>query len=66
MADAMLRMEQGGVYRPVLSVHDELIAEADEGTGDVHEFESIMATVPEWASGCPVVAEGWTGTRYHK
>lgn len=66
MADAMLQMEKGGVYRPVLSVHDELIAEAPLGQGDVHEFEQLMATVPAWAKGCPVKAEGWRGERYHK
>lgn len=66
MADAMMRMYEGGVYFPILSVHDEAIAEADEGTGDVHEFEELMATTPDWAEGCPVKAEGWSGKRYKK
>lgn len=66
MAEAMLRMERGGLYQPVLSVHDELIAEADLEKGDVHEFEQLMAECPPWATGCPVVAEGWVGERYHK
>lgn len=66
MADGMLRAEVTGVYQIVLSVHDELIAEADEGTGSVKEFEDLMSALPDWTSGIPVAAEGWTGTRYHK
>lgn len=66
MADALLRCEQTGVYRPVLSVHDEVIAEADAGAGSVHEFESILSQAPVWAKDCPIAAEGWTGTRYRK
>jgi DNA polymerase bacteriophage-type len=64
MADAMLRIEQSGVYRPVLSVHDELIAEAERGS--VRKFETLMAANPRWARGLPIVAEGWVGERYHK
>jgi len=66
MADALLRCEQSALYRPVLSVHDELIAEADTGTGSVHEFESILSQPPSWGRDCPIAAEGWTGTRYRK
>ncbi len=66
MADGMLRAEERGVYEVVLSVHDELIAEARIGTGSVHEFEQLMSETPDWADGCPVEAEGWTGERYHK
>ncbi len=66
MAMAMLRCEESGVYVPILSVHDEMIAEAAIGDGDVHEFEQLMAALPEWAPGCPVTAEGWRGLRYRK
>jgi DNA polymerase len=66
MAEAMLRCEQSGVYVPILSVHDELIAEADPAEGDVKEFEALMALCPDWAEGCPVEAEGWSGIRYRK
>lgn len=66
MADAMLRCEEGGIYPPVLSVHDELIAEADEGVGDVKEFESLLMQVPSWAPGCPIAAEGYRTIRYRK
>jgi len=66
MADGMLRAEATGRYRIVLTVHDELIAEAPSGTGSVQEFEQLMSTLPDWAAGCPVDAEGWTGERYRK
>jgi DNA polymerase len=66
MAEAMLRAHEGDTYDVVLSVHDELIAEADEGEGDVREFEDLMAGLPDWAEGCPVTAEGWSGGRYKK
>jgi DNA polymerase len=66
MAEALLRCERSGVYKPVLTVHDEVVSEAKAGTGNVKEFEALLTTLPEWAEGCPIGAEGWTGTRYHK
>lgn len=66
MAEAMLRCEQSGIYQPILSVHDELIAEGHPLLGDVRTFETLMAEVPAWAEGCPVVTEGWSGFRYRK
>lgn len=66
MAQAMLRCEQSGTYQTLMSVHDELIAQAPIGVGDVHEFEALMAECPPWAEGCPVTAEGWKGARYRK
>jgi DNA polymerase len=66
MADALLRCEDSGIYRPVLSVHDELISEADEGVGDLKDYENLLTTPPAWAWDCPIAAEGWVGTRYRK
>ena len=65
MAEAMLRIEATGIYRPILTVHDEIIAEGPLA-GDVHEFEQLLTTLPKWAQGCPIGAEGWKGPRYHK
>lgn len=66
MADAMLRCEQSGTYQPVLSVHDELIAEAADNDGDVAQFERLLTECPPWATGCPIEASGWAGFRYKK
>lgn len=66
MAEAMLRAHDHGTYDVILSVHDELVSEADEDAGDVKEFETLMAASPKWASGCPVEAAGWRGFRYRK
>lgn len=63
MAEAMIRAEQQG-YPVILSVHDELISEAEVGTID--EYVSILTQIPTWAPGCPIAAEGWAGVRYRK
>ena len=66
MRDAMLRLKAGGVYRPVLTVHDEIVAEVPEGVGDLTEFEALLTETEPWAAGFPVAAEGWRGKRYRK
>jgi DNA polymerase len=69
MADAILRVEDGDPELPydiLLSVHDELVAEADEGRGSVEEFCSLICALEPWAEGFPLAAEGWRGKRYHK
>jgi DNA polymerase len=66
MADAMLRAEKGGVYLPLLSVHDEVVSEAPEGRADLKEFEKLLCDLPAWARGCPIKADGWLGPRYRK
>lgn len=63
MAEAMLRCEAGG-YPLVLSVHDELGAEIQEGSLD--EFLQLLTEPPLWARDCPIEAAGWIGQRYHK
>jgi DNA polymerase len=64
MADGMMRLEAAG-YPVLLTVHDEVIAQAEPGHA-VGDFVSTLAAVPEWAAGCPVAAEGWSGIRYRK
>lgn len=66
MAEAMLRCEESEDYAPILSVHDELIAEGPDDGRHIKTFELMMAETPPWAEGCPVKAEGWSGYRYKK
>jgi DNA polymerase len=66
IADAMLRIEATGRFAPILSVHDEAIAEANDDGDHTAEFVQLMTTLPAWAGGCPVTAEAWQGFRYRK
>lgn len=66
MAHAMQTLAATDVYQPILTVHDELVAEAHPVLGDDATFLSLVTSLPEWAEGCPIEAEGWSGVRYHK
>jgi DNA polymerase len=63
MAEAMLRVEEAG-YPVVLTVHDEILAEAE--TGSLDHFNELMSVTPEWAPELVVKVEGWEGERYRK
>ena len=65
MAGAMLRVERAG-YEPVLTAHDEVVVEAPQEAADLPTFITLMQTLPRWAQGLPVAAEGWQGERYRK
>lgn len=49
----------------VLSVHDEVGAEGDEGR-ELQRFENGMNRTPGWAAGCPVSSEGYVASCYRK
>jgi DNA polymerase len=66
LAESMLRVDQTEPFKLLLSIHDEVIAEAPEGTATVKEFEALMSEVPKWAPGMPIAAEGWVGPRLRK
>ncbi len=65
MAGAMLRLDAAG-YPPVLTCHDEVVSETAADFGSVEEFRSIMTVTPKWASGLPIKADVWKGTKYRK
>ena len=65
LAEAMLRVEKAG-YPVVMSCHDELVSEVPRGSGCTKEFIRIMCTVPDWAGGLPIAAEGYRAERYRK
>jgi DNA polymerase len=61
-----LEAERQG-YEVILPVHDELVCEVpDTDDYSVHHLEEIMATVPPWAEGIPLAAEGFEDYAYHK
>jgi DNA polymerase len=66
LAEAMYRVDQMDDFDLLLSIHDEVIAEADIGACGVKDFEAIMSVVPDWAPGMPITAEGWIGPRLRK
>jgi DNA polymerase len=65
LAGAIMRLEAAG-YQIVLTVHDEIVAEAPIGFGSVEEFRQIVTAVPEWAEGLPIAAKVRNGERFSK
>ena len=66
LASSMPPIEAAG-YAIVLSVHDELIAEApDSPEFNADHLASLMATNPKWADGLPLAAAGFEAYRYKK
>ena len=63
---AMQKAEEAGMPT-VLTVHDELVTEVDEGSPlGAKDLKRIMEDTPPWARGLPVAAEPWEGFRYGK
>ena len=74
MADAMGRLQDVG-FRPILTVHDEIVCEIPrrnldgfeyEDEGLIRAVENAMTQSPDWAPDLPIAAEGWAGERYRK
>ena len=65
MAYAMVRLEPKG-YKLLLTVHDEIISEAQVDSGSLTEYCTEMARELDWTVGLPVKAEGFEGGRYGK
>jgi DNA polymerase len=66
LADAMVRCERAGLPI-VLHVHDELVCEAPGAGRDAYAaLHEIMTTLPEWAEGFPIKADGYGGARRYR
>jgi DNA polymerase len=61
------RLEQAG-FPVVLTVHDEIVCEVDEGSADLAGFKQLMEQRSPWAETMqiPVQVEEWQGDRYRK
>jgi DNA polymerase len=66
MAFAKLALDGDENFDLLISVHDEIVAEVDEGCGDEDSFAEQMAALPEAFDGCPIVAEPKRYKRYRK
>ena len=66
LAANMPRIDSSG-YEIVLSVHDELLTETpDSPEYNVETLVRLMSTVPDWAEGLPLAADGFEAYRYKK
>ena len=66
MAANMPRIEAAG-YSIILTVHDEIIAEApDQPEFNADHLASLLATNPDWAPDMPLAAAGFETYRYRK
>lgn len=61
-----IRNAETNDFEVVTNVHDEIIAEEDEGERTHEEFCRIICKMPSWADGLPLVAKGYTARRYRK
>lgn len=66
LAAAMPKVEEAG-YEIVLTVHDEIIAEApDTDDFSAAHLSKLLSTNPPWAAGLPLAAGGFETYRYRK
>ena len=66
LASSMAPIEAAG-YEIVLTVHDEIIAEApDSASWNSKGLAALMSVNPPWAQGLPLAAAGFEAYRYRK
>jgi DNA polymerase len=66
LAHSMPLIEAAG-YKIVLTVHDEIIAEAPDSIEfNAEHLSALMSTPPAWAADMPLAAEGFETYRYRK
>jgi DNA polymerase len=67
LVEAMFKCEQNGLPI-VLTVHDEIVADAEPRVDNAKVLKQIMEDIPQWAREMqiPVESETWAGDRYKK
>lgn len=48
-ADALVTLDQGGIYLPVMHTHDEIVTEVASGRGSIEEYLGIINRGKPWA-----------------
>lgn len=61
----LLACEKKG-YKVLASVHDEIISEVPESYKDIEKYCRTMCTLPTWARGIPLQADGYFSKYYKK
>lgn len=65
LAEALLRLDKAG-YRIAAHVHDEVILDVPEDFGSLKNVIDLMTTIPSWAAGLPLAADGFEAEYYKK
>jgi DNA polymerase len=65
LAEALVCANRSGILAPVMTVHDEIVAEAPEGT-DPKVLEHMMTKPLPWTTGLPLGAEAFSSPYYKK
>lgn len=66
MAYAMVSCDEHPDYDALMTVHDELVAEAPLEVANYKEFEALLTDLPSEYDGCPIAAEGGQFLSYRK
>lgn len=66
LREAKLNLDEQGIFELLLSVHDEVISEADPEIGTDDEFQMMMEALGPEYEGCPITAEPNRFTVYRK
>lgn len=64
-AEGILAVEEAG-YPVLWHVHDEVIAEVDDGEFGAAMIEQALSQTPEWLPGCPIQAHSTLADHYLK
>lgn len=71
-AEKLVRLEETGIYIPVMHTHDEDVCEVENSRGSLAEYLSLCRVLPDWArtpDGRPwpiKVPDAWSGPAYGK
>jgi DNA polymerase len=67
LGESLIRLDRDG-WHPVLTVHDEILCEEDQGDPrfTVEKLCAAMCVLPAWAKGFPIAAEGYAAPYWRK